>query len=160
MIRTQIEGQDVLLAAMHKISSPQLRGEIMAEISEYGVSSTQQRFIDEVDPEGNPWIQSARAKSEGGQTLSDTRRLFQSIDSDSSPDYAAWGSNVIYAAMMNFGGVIKPKGDNKYLTFKIGGHFVRVEKVEIAARPYLGVNDEDRTEILSIVEENVREAMQ
>jgi hypothetical protein len=48
------------------------------EIGAYGVSSSEQRFLNQSDVDGNPWKQSWRAKAtEGGETGRDTGRYCQ-----------------------------------------------------------------------------------
>jgi len=46
------------------------------------------------------------------------------------------GSDVVYARIQEEGGTIRAKG-SAYLTFPIGGGFVRVKSVRLPARPYL-----------------------
>jgi phage gpG-like protein len=46
------------------------------------------------------------------------------------------GANLKYAAIHQYGGVIKPKV-KKALSFKVGGSFITVKKVTIPARPYI-----------------------
>lgn len=46
------------------------------------------------------------------------------------------GTNVIYAPIHEFGGEIRPKS-KPYLTFKIGGQWVRVKSVKIKPKPYM-----------------------
>lgn len=72
------------------------------------------------------WKSSKRAKKEDGKTLIDTARLRNSITARAYRDRAVVGTNVIYAAIHHFGG-------------KAG----RGRKVNIPARPYLMVQDED-----------------
>ena len=79
---------------------------------------------------GRPkWRPSKRAM-QGGKTLVDTARLQNSITAKAFSDRAEVGTNVIYAAIHQFGG-------------KAG----RGHKVTIPARPFLMVQPEDWTEI-------------
>lgn len=48
----------------------------------------------------------------------------------------AIGTNVVYAAIHEFGGVITPK-QAKALAFEIGGELIFAQSVEIKAHPYL-----------------------
>ncbi|TBV76870.1 phage virion morphogenesis protein [Pseudoxanthomonas winnipegensis] len=75
----------------------------LVAIGRYGKTSTQLRFRRQVDPAGRRWWPSLRARKQGGQTLRDTNRLFQSITWSVGPGYAEWGTNVAYAAAHNFG---------------------------------------------------------
>lgn len=72
-------------------------------------TGAQLRFRTQRGVDGNPWPKSYRAKTEGGQTLSLTRRLRNSITSAHSATQAVVGTNVIYAAIHQFGGTIRAK---------------------------------------------------
>jgi len=150
MITLKIDGEKRFLGGLEKISSRAARRDLFDEIGSYGVSSTQQRFMDQKGPDGEKWQQSARAKEQGGQTLRDDNHLFNSLAHEASADHAAWGSNRIYAAIHQIGGKIRAKSANA-LKFFIGGSFVQVKSVTMPARPYLGVNSKDETEIEAIV---------
>lgn len=89
-------------------------------------------FEDETSPSGKEWKKSARAESEGGQTLSDTGRLKTSIDVAAGSDTVQVGTNVVYAAIHQLGGTIKPK---KGKALKFGSTIV--SKVTMPARPFL-----------------------
>ena len=108
----------------------------MDQIGRYLVASTLRRFERERAPDGSPWLKSARALAEGGQTLTDTGRLRGSIAHTVTDGGRAVevGSNVIYAAIHQF-----------------GGRAGRGRKAKLPARPYLGIDERDRTNILLIV---------
>jgi phage virion morphogenesis protein len=72
-------------------------------------TSVQLRFRTMRAPDGQPWQKSRRAEAEGGQTLSLTRRLRNSITSAWDRLTATVGTNVIYAAIHQFGGIIRAK---------------------------------------------------
>lgn len=99
------------------------------------------------------WLPSGRAKAEGGITLSRDGHLATSIrwDIDAGGGIVL-SSNLVYAAIHNFGskglpgGVIRPKS-GKFLRFTIGGAVVFARAVEIPARPFLVVQEEDVEEI-------------
>ena len=105
-------------------------------IGSYLVAATLRRFETEQGPDGKPWLKSARAAAEGGQTLTDTGRLRGSITHDVAADgrEVLVGSNVVYAAIHQF-----------------GGQAGRGRKVTLPARPYLGIDSRDRDSILRIV---------
>jgi phage gpG-like protein len=100
------------------------------------------------------WRESLRAKLDGGTTLNDTGALASSIVYNVSTDTFSFGlgTNLVYAAIHQFGGDIEPKDPNGYLAFRTAdGRFRRVKKVSIVARPYLVLQDEDIDEILQTV---------
>ncbi len=127
---------------------------LMETIAFYGESSTLERFETETAPDGSRWAQSLRARTEGGKTLTDNAILKNSITPESGSDYAAWGSNIIYAGIHNFGGTIRAK-NGKHLAFGLPGGlgFRKVEAVDIPQREFLGISSEDETEILFLAED-------
>ncbi|GAB4485987.1 MAG: phage virion morphogenesis protein [Thermodesulfovibrionales bacterium] len=84
------------------------------------------------------WPMSQRARKEDGKTLVDTARLRSSINARAFADHAEIGTNVVYAAIHQFGG---PAG--------------RGRKVTIPARPYLMIQDEDWTEITAELQDYI-----
>jgi phage virion morphogenesis protein len=114
------------------------------------LNSTLQRFKDGVDPDGKPWPKSQRVLGKkrgrkgrkGTKTLIDTGRLRSSLTVAATADEAVVGTNTIYARIHQYGG-------------KTG----RGRAVKMPARPYLGLNDDDRAVIDAIVEGAIEEAM-
>jgi phage gpG-like protein len=82
--------------------------------------------------------------------LRDEGHLYASITHRASPTSVEVGSNAIYAAIHQFGGTIKAK-DAKALRFRIGDVWVTKESVTIPARPFLGIDDDDRQMIVETV---------
>lgn len=133
---------------------------LMKNISQGLRSSTMDRFRSTKSPEGKPWESSIRAQEGQGLTLTQTALLKNSIKSEADATGAAVGTNTIYAATHQFGDegrTIRAK-KGKYLRFQVRGKWVNVEKVtvNIPARPYLGISDEDMEEIRDEVEYAVR----
>lgn len=125
--------------AAHKLANTQ---PLMETIGEVLVSGTLQRFQDEEDPDGKKWKPSIRAMETGDKTLSDTGRLQRSIDYAATSDTVMVGTNVVYGRIHQLGG-------------KTGkGH-----KVDMPARPYLGVSEEDMKEIRGTVEDFLKDAL-
>jgi len=130
---------------------------------EIGVAMTQSttdRFATGTTPDGNQWPQSIRVKmAQGnGQTLVDKGQLVRSITHEANDGGVEIGTNVIYAAIHQFGGTIRAK-TAKGLRFSIPGvGFVNVQAVNIPARPFLGVNAEDENEIGEIALRHVAQA--
>lgn len=81
----------------------------MQQIARALVTGAQMRFRTQTSPTGQPWQKSHRASTEGGQTLSQTRRLRNSITGLATGTTATVGTNVVYAAIHQFGGVIRAK---------------------------------------------------
>lgn len=124
------------------------------------VSSTIRRFELGVGPDGSPWQPSRRALEVSGQTLVDRGNsgLLGSITHVFDARSATVGTNLVYAAIHQRGGTIRAK-TAKGLRFKTGGRWVTRREVQIPARPYLGIDPGDRTEILAIARDHVQAAI-
>lgn len=138
---------------------------VMEDIARYGKTSTQLRFRRQAGPDGQRWWPSVRAREQGGQTLRDTNRLFRSITWRAGPNYAAWGTNVVYAAAHNFGirRVVQVKAHRRMTTRRWEGG-ISVKSVQVKAHPrlqftpkreYLGFSRADMREILVILVEGI-----
>lgn len=80
------------------------------------------------------WLQSNRAKEQGGRTLQDTNVLSRSISYQATATGITVGSNLIYAAIHQY-----------------GGQAGRGRKVTLPARPYIVVQEEDYEEIRNAI---------
>ncbi|WP_427340610.1 phage virion morphogenesis protein [Caloranaerobacter sp. DY30410] len=120
------------------------------------VSSTQLRFRQEKDPKGRKWKKSIRAESEGGQTLSKSTDLKNSINSRATEEGVVVGTNKKYARIHQYGGEIRAK-NKKVLRFKVNGRWISKKKVKIPKREFLGISNSDLIEIKEIIEEKIRE---
>ncbi len=122
-------------------------------IGAYGEVSTVNRFRDEAGPDHNPWPKSLRVLATGGQTLTDSSRLRNSFTHNVVGNGVEWGTNVEYAAIQQFGGVIKAK-TSKGLRWKYKAaganqsSWATKMEVTLPPRPFLGVNAEDEMIIL------------
>lgn len=125
---------------------------LAAEIAALGENSTRLRFRTQIAPDGSTWKPSLRAQITGGRTLTQDGHLSGSLSARHGRDFAEWGVNRIYAAIHQFGGVIRPK-TAKALRFQLaGGGFAVVQSVTMPARPYLGLSDDDRSDVLDAIE--------
>ncbi|SAI74571.1 Mu-like prophage protein gpG [Bordetella ansorpii] len=166
------DGQRALDAALTRLGalgrSPRPMFQAFAN---YGENSTRLRFERQAGPDGAAWKPSRRAAKTGGKTLILSRRLLRSITSVYGGDFAAWGSNVVYAPIHQLGGVIeraphsvrvrlrtdargsllRQAGAKKLAVFardrhtraRESWHEVQAYKIRMPARPFLGVNRED-----------------
>lgn len=126
----------------------------MAAAGEAIRTSVLERFDTGKDPEGRAWKKSIRAQQDGGKTLSASRDLATSIHVESSAKGVEVGTNKEYAAIHQFGGTIRAKGDG-LLRFRIGDQWISKKSIKMPARPYLGINEEDIREITHIIEDAV-----
>lgn len=124
--------------------------------------ATDRRFRRGVDPDGRPWPKSMRAYMQGGQTLRDTGLLQSSVTFQADRrglDFGVIGSNLKYARIHQYGGVIRPK-KAKALTFALAdGTFVQVKKVVMPARPYIGISTEDEAGLVALTIEYMQRLM-
>lgn len=148
---------------------------LMEEIAGHLEFATQRRFETESGPGGQPWTPSSRAREENGQTLTDTGRLRASITREVSAASSEWalaiGTNVVYAAIHQFGGTIQHPARTVTLYRHVKGrmdrfsdwrfvkrknanyaedHQVGPYSVAMPARPFLGIDGADETAIAEI----------
>lgn len=152
-VRIELTGAEEALARLGDIAAraEHPRG-LWDAIGAALVTSTQMRFERGEAPDGSPWPPSLRALAQGGKTLIDSARLFQSLTHLPSDRGVEVGTNVVYAASHQFGATISPKA-GEFLTFKVAGQWARKRQVTIPARPFLGLDDDDEREVLQIAEE-------
>ena len=153
-IRVDVDDRGVQ-AALGRMAStldgPRSR-DVFDAIGQALAKSTVDRFAREAGPDGARWPQSRRAREEGDQTLTDTARLRQSITHAAGPDHVDVGTNVLYAAIHQFGGEIRPKAAAKLaIPDGQGGIAALVDSVTMPARPFLGIDGRDRDAIADIV---------
>lgn len=137
--------------------------------------STRDRFERQTGPDGVAWVQSVRAREEGGWTLVDTGRLRSSITHTASDVDLMVGSNVVYAAIHQFGGVIKQPERTVTIWRRFGPdgvepkfvkqnkrnrnskrvieteHAMAAREVTMPARPFLGLDQADRDDITATI---------
>ncbi|WP_417423594.1 phage virion morphogenesis protein [Hoeflea sp.] len=126
---------------------------VMAAIGTGLVGSTHMRFVTQTDPEGQAWAalnSGYAAQKRNSRILSESGRLRDSINSRPGNDEVLVGTNVIYAAIHQFGGDIVPKSAS-HLWFRIGGALIKASKVTLPARPFLGISSEDEAMISETV---------
>lgn len=156
---------------------------VMDAIGAYMVQATQRRFERETGPDGKKWARLSPRTAQrriGGSPrgydhmLRVKNRLYSSVVYEADPDKVAIGSNLVYAAIHQLGGAIQVEAreqdiyqnyDTKTDTFdprfrkRAKSNFARRVKVgahsiTIPARPYLGLDDDDRAEIVEIVNDH------
>lgn len=126
---------------------------LLAGIGEEVVTSTKRRFEESKAPDGTAWAAVAR----GGKPLVDSGLTGDSIHYRVGGDSVRVGTNKVQAALHQFGGTVKPK-TAKVLAFTVNGEAVFARAVTIKARPFLGINDEDRGDIRGAVADFIRMA--
>jgi phage virion morphogenesis protein len=138
-------------------------GPLIACLKNIGVAlvkSTRARFAAQAGPDGKPWakLNPDYAKGKRGpKILQEHGHLLGSIVYQLTGRRLAVGTNLVYGAIHQFGGVIVPRSASA-LVFRMGGHLVFARKVTIPARPYLGVSPGDQKTILGIIQDHAEEA--
>lgn len=152
---------DTLSAALASL------GEAYADLSplyqdwgEFLVESTRQNFREGTSPDGTAWaprsqttLDAYAARGEtpkGGPLVGVSRALSTTISYELEPNGLTWGSNMIQAAVMQFGAS--------------QGEFGRTSRNgpipwgDIPARPFLGIGPDDETALIEIAEDYLRDA--
>ncbi|MFQ3664674.1 MAG: phage virion morphogenesis protein [Sphingomonadaceae bacterium] len=154
-IRFTLQDQSLGRAIDRALAAAKDFSPAMAEIAQLLEAEIRQRFEDGQGPDGEPWKTSKRAREEGGKTLVDTAALLSSIASRSDATSAEAGTNLVYAAIHQFGGTIRPKRKRALAT-----PFGPLAAVEMPARPFLGFGDAERAEIPRILADHLRDAFE
>ena len=128
---------------------------LLRQIGVFLQHSTQDRFNAGADPQGNAWaplLPAYAAIKRGPSILVGSGMaggLQGSITFATGASSVTVGSNRIYAAVHQFGAVIKPV-KAKFLAFRLAGGVVHASSVTIPARPYLGLSKADEEEIAEL----------
>lgn len=172
MIEVQFDDSEIMEAlGKLKVKMTTGRRPVMAEIGEYLTESTKERFADGKGPDGEAWAANSETtinqmlgrtkgnyrKVRGGMSAKGKRRvagkkpligeskaLSSGIHYKATKDDVEVGSSMIYAAVQHFGASKGEFGNTKRNTPIPWG--------DIPARPYLGFSDDDRSEVLTILE--------
>ncbi|MDD2870123.1 phage virion morphogenesis protein [Neomegalonema sp.] len=143
-VRIEDDGFRPALEALLRRSSD-LRP-VFSEIGAALQTSAEERFEDEEDPDGRSWPAHSPAtllrRGSGARKLRDKGHLYQSLNWRASRLKAEVGTNRIYARI-----------------HQLGGEAGRGRKVEIPARPYLGVSAADRKEIAEILNDHLTKGL-
>lgn len=139
------------------ISNPARRLKLMKSIALGLRSATEDRFRSGTTPAGapfqalNPLYAATRKQMPILQQQGFSSGLADSITAQTARDQVTVGSNKEYAAIHQFGGVIRPK-NKKALAFRLGGRVVLARSVHIPARPYLGFGAADEEAVLYAID--------
>jgi phage gpG-like protein len=101
-------------------------------------------YSEKTSPTGQRWA----PNRSGTSVLLRSRELVRSIDFAFSGQQVVVGSGLPYALIHQLGGTIEPK-KAKRLVFRTGNGIVFAMKVQIPARPYLGVSEGNAADILA-----------
>lgn len=161
MINVEFNDAEVQAALNNLAAGLTDMSKVMNEIGMFLVASTEKRFDGTEAPDGSQWAPRspvtlaiyAREKAKFGPVLHKSGTLRQTIAHSYGPDEVTVGSNVLYAAVQQFGAAQGAFGASIGKDKKGRDHFHSIPFGNIPARPYIGVSDSDRTGILDIVGE-------
>ena len=184
MIKIEVDTRELSakLKELENLVSGRSLRPVMRQIAQAMELATEKNFETEGARLGERWKPSQRAlegirgRKVKGKTLQDTGRLAGSIVSDVGRDYAIVGTNVEYGPIHQFGGKTRQGAQSRLQAFRVDmktGHsrFAKRKKanfeqwvsrpeyeIELPARPFLRLNEQDIDDIKSIVEQAIRQA--
>ena len=158
----QFHGQEKITEWLNKVlKQAGDHSKLMHNIGSVLEHNTKQRINTGIGTDDKPWQKSWRAKMQGGTTLRDTSRLYNSIKYTvlDGRKRVVVGTNVFYAPVMHYGATIRAK-TGKYLKFKTTmGGWAQIQSVIIPPRPFLGMSVDDSQEVLFEIEEYLLELL-
>ncbi|WP_019222490.1 phage virion morphogenesis protein [Bartonella rattaustraliani] len=151
-IEIQETGLDAALSFLQKSAHAPM-GTLAQGVGRLIQESTRRRIQSEkTSPQGEKWKNNHARSS----ILFASGALSRSIDMKASPEKVIVGSGLVYARIHQLGGVIRPK-NGKTLRFFLKSskahRFVCVHQVTLPARPYLGLSEQNKVEIIKAAED-------
>jgi phage virion morphogenesis protein len=152
----QLEGE-AFRAALERVRAVASLRPVFADIGEYLLRAVDARFSSETGPDGQPWAplsERYKRRKRGAKILTENS-LLRRINYSASEDDLVVGTNRIYGAIHQLG--MPPTLQN------VRGHTTRkgvnvpahTRLMRMPARPYLGINPKDETELAEIVNEHL-----
>lgn len=135
---------------------------VMNEIGSRLLMSTQGRMLAGQSPDGTPFAprkaSTLKAYEKRGQRFGPhplwmEGDMHRQINFQFGPDFVSIGSNAIQAAVMQFGAQQGAFGARIGKDKRGRDHFHHIPWGDIPARPFLGVSEQDRSDILAIIGE-------
>ena len=174
MIRVEIN-EDAISAALARLGAAvEDMTPLMQDLGELLIESTQENFRTGQSPDGVPWApksmatmeayRRSEAKGLNGPVPADpligpSKSLSSTISYQAGPNSVDWGSNMIYAAVMQLGAHAGEFGARVGRNSKGRDFIMSIPWGDIPARPFLGIGDEDRPLILAEIEDYLRGAV-
>lgn len=168
MVRITFTDDDLTAALARVADALSDTTPLMQDIGEFMVKSTNDNFATGTDPNGTPWAPrsqttldayAARKDKPGPRPLiGPTKSLSSTISYEADTDGVSWGSNMIYAAVQQFGAEAGEFGARIGVNKKGRRYFMPIPWGNIPARPFLGVGEDDLTSLTEIVSEYLQTA--
>ncbi|MBW4984746.1 phage virion morphogenesis protein [Mameliella sp. CS4] len=132
---------------------------LLQDIGELMVERTKGNFKTGTAPDGTAWAPRSQATLDayaargdtpkGGPLVGVTRALSTTIAYEVAPGHVDWGSNMIYAAVMQFGAA-----QGQFGTTSRGAS---IPWGDIPARPFVGIGPEGESAILKTIEDYLQD---
>ena len=161
MLRVEMKSDQAFAALDRLAGALDDMSPVMADVGEFLLESTEERFDAGVDPEGAAWAPKSqttidayvrRGKAVDRRPLwgpGEGVRLAKSFHFASGPSFVEIGTNAIQSAVMHFGAKKGAFGKTKRGSSIPWG--------DIPARPFLGLSETDQANIVELVEEWLEE---
>lgn len=148
-VAIQLNDQEILASLSALATAANRLEPALDEIGAAVQASISLNFSGQHDPDGNPWeplsdVTLENRRGGSGQILRDTGRLNRSITYNVQAESVEIGSDVVYANMQQFGG---KKTDFPWLWG------------DIPPRPFVGVSEADKAEILAILSRHLERSL-
>lgn len=132
---------------LFNVFSPENLNQYLTAVGDLELSKTKQRFVKQVDPDGNPWKTTVRKiLNPSAKILRKSGVLFNSIQRKVHGNSVFIGTNLSYAEVHQNGAVIKAK-NKKFLKFSIEGGTFFKKQVTIPQRRFVGINEETQRSV-------------
>lgn len=167
MIEVEFNDAEVTLALARALEALGDLREFMGDAGEILPSSTQDRIQRGVQPDGEPFAPRSPATVRRyerlglgfGAPLNQTGQMRLGIHYEAGLDYFELGSNAVQAAVMQFGARQGEFGAHIGKD-KLGrDHFHHIPWGDIPARPFLGLSDQDRSDVMAELAEWLEESL-
>ncbi|WP_218059261.1 phage virion morphogenesis protein [Gilliamella sp. GillExp13] len=147
--------QDALDAMLHIEAAIDDMSGLFEHMGEVLLDIHEARFNAQESPDGipwqalSPWYQESKPKQKDKiLTLDGTLR--STLRYQINGNTLLFGTNVVYGAIHQFGGTIKPVRGN---ALNVGGRLAK--QVVIPARPWLGISAQDKLLLVDVVREHL-----
>lgn len=147
--------QDALDAMLHIEAAIDDMSGLFEHMDEVLLDIHEARFNAQESPDGipwqalSPWYQESKPKQKDKiLTLDGTLR--STLRYQINGNTLLFGTNVVYGAIHQFGGTIKPVRGN---ALNVGGRLAK--QVVIPARPWLGISAQDKLLLVDVVREHL-----
>ncbi|KPH80524.1 phage virion morphogenesis protein [Bosea vaviloviae] len=147
-VRVDISGLDGIEAALARLAGAQFDTLLEGMARLIRESARERVFGGGPAPDGSAWKPNFEGRT---PILHRSGALARSIDYAVSGNQIVVGSGLHYAAIHQYGGVIKPKNGSALKFWWQSGGFVNfavVKSVTMPARPYIGLSGDDRAELI------------